>query len=152
MHRVFQYHNFSETLRGCPRSFSALWDKKFSTTKLWYPLLCINFFNTSIFLKHWRDAHKSFRHCETKNIRRKIVIPHKGEKIFVTLNFLKDWRDAHEIFRHCETKKFRRENVIPHSMHRVFRNPNFSETLRGCPRSFLALWDKKFSTKNCDTP
>ena len=31
MHRVFQYPNCSETLKGCPQKFSALWDKKLST-------------------------------------------------------------------------------------------------------------------------
>ena len=31
MHKFFQYPKFSEALKGCPRIFLALWDKKFST-------------------------------------------------------------------------------------------------------------------------
>ena len=42
--------------------------------KTWYPLVCIKFFDTLNFLKHLRDAHEIFRHCETKNFRRKLVI------------------------------------------------------------------------------
>ena len=33
IHKFFRYPNFSETLKGCPRNFSALWDQKFSTEK-----------------------------------------------------------------------------------------------------------------------
>ena len=31
MHKLFRYPKFSETFKWCPRNFSALWDKKFST-------------------------------------------------------------------------------------------------------------------------
>ena len=31
MHKLFRYPKFSEIFKGCPRNFSALWDKKFST-------------------------------------------------------------------------------------------------------------------------
>ena len=82
MHKFFRYPKFSETLKGCPQNFSTLCDKKIFVGKLWYPLLFIKFFDTSNFLNHWRDAHEIFRHCETKNFRRKHVIPPIMHKIF----------------------------------------------------------------------
>ena len=33
MHKIFWYPKFSETSKPCPRKFSALWDKNFSTEK-----------------------------------------------------------------------------------------------------------------------
>ena len=168
MHKIFRYPKFSETLKGCPQIFSALWDKKFSTENC-DTLLCIKFFDTPNFLKHWRDAHEIFRHFAGK-----LWYPLLCIKFFDTPNFLKHWWDAHEIFRHCETKIFRRKNVIPPSMHKIFRYPKFSETLKGCPRNFSsiklfetknflknsriplqkfsALWDIKISTENRDMP
>ena len=38
-HKVFRYSNFSETLNGCPRNFSALWDKKLSTENCDTPIM-----------------------------------------------------------------------------------------------------------------
>ena len=89
-------------------------------------------------------SNESFRHCETKNFRRKNVIPLLCINFFDTPNSQKHWSDAHEIFRHCETRIFRRKNVIPPSMHKSFRRPQFSETLKGCPWNFSTLWDKNF--------
>ena len=125
--------------------------QKLFDKKLWYPLLCISFLDTSNFLKHWRDAHKRVRHCETKKFRRKFVIPHRCMKLFDTPNFLKDWRDAHEIFRHCETKNFRQKTVIPPIMHNIFQYLKVSETLRGCPRIFSAVWDQNLWKQKRDT-
>ena len=67
--------------------------QKFFDGKTWYSLLCIKFFDTSNFLKHGRDAHEIFRHCETKNFRRKNVIPpFPSIKLFETRNILKNSR------------------------------------------------------------
>ena len=140
------------------RNFSALWDKKFSIENLETPppppLLSINFFATGKFLKYSTEGftYQIYRHCETKNFRRKKVIPLVCIKFFDTPNFLKHRRDAHEYFQDCETKNFRRKNVIPPSMHKFFRYPKFSETFKGCPRNFLPLWDQKFSAEKRDTP
>ena len=61
--------------------------------KTWYPLVWIKFFDTPNFLKHWRDAHEFFWHCETKNFRWKNVIPPLSSiKLFETRNFLKNSR------------------------------------------------------------
>ena len=57
-----------------PTTFFGTVRQKFFDANFWYPLICIKFFDNPNFLKHWRDAHEIFRHCETKNFRRKNVI------------------------------------------------------------------------------
>ena len=111
-----------------------------------------NFLKPKIFSEILGFSNESFRHRETKKLRRKNLISLLCMKIFDTPNILKHWRDDPEIFRHCETRIFRQKNVIPPSMHKSFRLPHFSETLKECPRNFSALWDKKFLTEFCDTP
>ena len=79
--KLFRYRKFSETQRRRfqLRKFSALWDRKFSTENLDTPppLLSINFFATGNFLKHSAEGfnYEIFRHCETENFPRKILIP-----------------------------------------------------------------------------
>ena len=72
----FLIPEISETLKGgsFTKFFGTVRQKIFDGN-LRYPLLCIKFFDTPNFLKHWRDAHEIFRHCETKIFRRKNVIP-----------------------------------------------------------------------------
>ena len=61
--------------------------------KTCYPLVCIKVFDTPNFLQHLRDAHELFWHCETKNFRRKNVIPpFSSIYFFETKNFLKNSR------------------------------------------------------------
>ena len=62
----------SETLKGSSTKFFGTVRQKSFEGNLWYPQLCIKFFDTPNFLRHWRDAHEIFRRCETKNIRQKI--------------------------------------------------------------------------------
>ena len=152
MHKIFRYPKFSETLKGCPRNFSALWDKKFSTENCDTPYYAWNFSIPQIFWNIEGMSTKFFGTVRPKIFDRKTWYPLVCIKFFDTPNFLKHWRDAHEIFRHCETKNFRRKNVIPPIMHETFRYPKFSETLKGYPRNFSALWDQKFSTEKRDTP
>ena len=65
--------------------------QNFSTEKRDTPYYEKKKFDTPNFLKHWRDAHEIFRHCETWNFRRKIVIPpFSSKKYFETWNFLKN--------------------------------------------------------------
>ena len=129
---------------------SVLWDKKFrqnrdapSPSYAWKFSMKEFFWNTKVF------SNKIFRYSETKQFRRKIVIPVLCIKCFNTPIFLTHWREVHEYFRHCETKNFRRKIVI---MHKIFRYPKYSETLKGCPPNFSALWDQNFPTGKRDTP
>ena len=129
MHKVLRYPKFSETLKWCPRNFSALWDKKFSNKncdnpycawkfsipqifwdiegmpnffgtvrqkifdrKLWYPLLCIKFFDIPIFPKHWSDAHEIFRHWDQKFLTERRDTPFSFIKLFETKKILKNSR------------------------------------------------------------
>ena len=110
MHEIFRYPKFSETLKGCPRHFSALWDEKFSTETCDTPLLCIKFFDTPNFLKYWRDAHDIFRHCETKNFRRKLVIPPIMHKIFRYPKFSETLKGCPRHFSALWDEKFSTEN------------------------------------------
>ena len=64
------------------RNFFGTVRQKIFNWKVWYSLLCIKFPVTPNYLKHWRDAHKIFRHCETTNFCRKDVIHPVMHKIF----------------------------------------------------------------------
>ena len=70
----FLMPEISETLKGSFTKFFGTVRQKIFDGNLWYPLLCIKVFDTPNFLRHWRDAHEIFRHCETKNFLRKILI------------------------------------------------------------------------------
>ena len=54
MNKIFRYSHFSETLKGGPQDFSALWDQKFSTENL----------DTPFFLLPPPVIHKFFRYPE----------------------------------------------------------------------------------------
>ena len=146
IHKIFRYPRFSETLKGCPPIFSALWDKKFSSETCDTPYYAKKFSDTPNFLKHRRNANVIFRHCETKCFRRKIVIPPFLHKSFRYPKASETLKECPRNFSACETKIFRRKLVIPPIMRKIFRYPGFSETLKGCPRNFSALLDKIFST------
>ena len=81
MHKIFRYP-ISWNTEGMPTKFFGTVRPKIFDGKTWYPLVCIKFFDTPNFLKHLRVAHENFRHCETKNFRRKNVIPPSMHKIF----------------------------------------------------------------------
>ena len=66
---------FSETLKCSPTIFSALWYNKLSTEDHdTTSLPSIKVFGTWKFLKQKNVPYKNFRHCQTKQIQRKIVI------------------------------------------------------------------------------
>ena len=106
MHKIFRYPKFSETLKGCPRNFSVLWEKNFDG-KTWYPLVCIKFFDTLNFLEHLGHAHEIFWHCETKNFRRKNVIPPFSSIIFFETKNCKNSRISLRKFSALWDKNFR---------------------------------------------
>ena len=105
MHENFRQKKFSETPNCCPMKFFGTVRQKLSDGKTWHHLSRNKFFDTPNFLKHWRDAHEIFWHCETKNFRWKNVIPpflssknfSKPEIFSKTVGF------RHETFRLCET-------------------------------------------------
>ena len=141
----FLMPEISETLKGSFTKFFGTVRQKIFDGNLWYPLLCIKFFDTPNFLRHWRDAHEIFRHCETKNFRRKIVIAPIMHKFFRYPKFSETLKGCPRNFSALWDKKFRRKIVIAPIMHKIFRYPKFSETLKGCPRNFSSI--KLFETK-----
>ena len=67
----------SETVKGSFTMFFGTVRLKIFDGKSWYsPFLSINFLATGNFLKHSTEGfpYEIFRHCETKNFRRKILI------------------------------------------------------------------------------
>ena len=112
----------SETLKGSFTKFFGTVRQKIFDGKLWYPLLRIKFFDTPNFLKHWRDAHEIFGHCETKNFRRKNVTtpPPPPPPTFLSIKLF-------------ETRNFLKKSRIP-------------------LRNFSALWDKNFDWKSWYAP
>ena len=153
MHKIFRYLKVSETLKGCPQKFLALWDQKVSTGKTWYPLVCIDFFNTPIFLKHWGDAHEIFRHYETKIFRSKNVIrAFSSIKHCETRNFLKNSKIPLRNFSALWDKIFRRKIVIPHKCITISDTPTFLKNGRDSHEFFRHCETKKFRRGNVIPP
>ena len=140
--------------------------------KLWYPLLCIKFFDTPTFLRHWRESHEIFRHCETKNFRRKIVIPPIMHKIFRYPKFSETLKGCPRNFSSIklfETKIFSKTVGFPYESVRqkfrlkivicpllsiiLFRYQKISGKQKGSfTKLFVSVrWDKKFR-QNRDAP
>ena len=72
----FWYQNISETQKGRPRCFSAIWDQKTSTENRDTPFLFIKFFRTGTFQKDESVPKLIFRYCEIESFPRKIVKLH----------------------------------------------------------------------------
>ena len=163
MHKIFLYPKNFWNIEGMPTKVFGTVRPKIFDGKTWYPLLCIKFFYTPNFLKHWRDAQEIFRHCETKNFRRKILKlppspPLIHKHFFATGHFLFSETQIilYEIFRNCETKKLWQKIVIlpppPLLSINFFDTRNFVKQRRVPLRSFLLQWDNKFSMENRDIP
>ena len=109
----------SEKLKGSFTKIFGTVEQKIFVGNLWYPLLCIKFFGTPNFLRHWREAHEIFRHCETKNFRRKFLIlpPPSLIQTLSVLEISETLKVPLRNFRHCEIKNFRRKILIlPHPL------------------------------------
>ena len=139
--------------KGSPTKFIGTVRQKTFDGKTWYPLVCIKFFDTPNFLKLWRYAHEIFQHCETKNFRRKNVIPPSMHKVFRYPKFSETFKGCPRIFLALWDKKFSTEKRdTPFFIHIFFETKNFLKNSRISLRKFSALWDIKFSTGNRDMP
>ena len=113
------------------------------------PLLCIKFFDTPNFLRHWRDDHEIFRHCETKHFRRKNVIPPIMHKIFRYPKFSETLKGCPRNFSALWDQKLSTEKRdTPFSSIKLFETKNFLKNSRISLRNFSALWDMKILTEN----
>ena len=153
MHKISWHLNFSETLKGWPQKFSALWDKKNFDGKLWYPISAWNFSIPQIFSKFEGMPTKFFGTVRPRSFDGKTWYTLVCIEFFSIPVFLKHWGDAHENFWHCETENFRSKNVIRAiSSIKLFETRNFLKNCKIPLRNFSALWDKNFPTENCDIP
>ena len=123
-HELFRYRKFSETQhkRVPLRNVSVLRDKRFSPENLILrppPPLSIDFFATGLFLKRSTESCpcEIFRHCETKNFRRRILIlpllsPHLLSKLFRHPKLMKHWKIPLRKFSALWDNFFRRKILI----------------------------------------
>ena len=102
-----------------------------------------------------RFAYEFIRYCETKQFRRKIVIPPLLSLTFLdTRNVLKHRRVPLRNLLVLWDKKFltgSRDNASPILSIRLCHTRSFLKSGRGPPRNFSVMWDKIFSTENLDT-
>ena len=98
--------------------------------KTWYPLVCINFFDTLIFLKHLRDAREIFWHWDQKFSAEKRDTPFFIHIFFETKNFLKISRISLRKFSALWDIKISTGNRdMPPLIHKFFSIPeNFRKT------------------------
>ena len=77
IHKLFRYKKFFETQhRRVPlRNVSVLWNKENFDRKSGHNPLKHKFLRYPKLVTHWRVTCEMFRYCETKQFRRKIVIP-----------------------------------------------------------------------------
>ena len=134
IHKLFGYRKFSETQhRTVPlRNFSALWDKKIFDGKSWYypppPPSNSTFFGTRKQCNSKGFPYGNFRHCETENFRRKILIippPPLSRNFFATGNF---WSTAEKVsstkcFGSVRQKIFDGKSWHNPLKHKLFRYP-----------------------------
>ena len=154
IHNLYRYRKFSEKEQGRVhlRNFSALRDRKFSTENLATPPhLSITFFAAGIFLKKSKEGFtcECFRHCDTKNFRRKILIllpAPSYSNISGTRNYCNNKQLPYEVFLHCETKNFPRKILIlPPPFIQVFSVPEINATLRSSPTKIFGTVRQIFS-------
>ena len=144
----FDTRNFVKQRRVPLRSFSVLWDNKFSIENRDIPLWGIKFFNTPNFLKHWRDAHEIFRYCETRIFRRKNVI-----SPLLSINFFRYQKISGKqkgSFTKLSVSVLWDENFstkpwsFPPPLLETFWYQNSFETQKGSPTNFIGTLRQKF--------
>ena len=105
---MFRYPKFSETFKGCPWTFSALWDQSFRRKNVIPPFSSTKLFETKNFLKNSRFPLRKFSapwdiKISTEN-RDMLTLIHKF--FFDTRKFPENRRVPSQSFpfRSCETK------------------------------------------------
>ena len=135
------------------RSFTFLWDKKFSTKPWSPPLLCMKTFRVRSYWSTEGFIYKFLRHCGTMNFHCRKVIYTSYEKMFRYPSFLKHWMVHPRNISALWDKRFWTENrVIPFSLEKLFDTRIFSMHWTVPKQNFSVLWDKQVWTKSRDTP
>ena len=127
------------------RIFAALWDKKFPTENSDIPFLCIKFFNTRSYLKHWMVPPRIF----FGTVRRKISDGKTWNPPSLIHNFF-PYQKLSETQKGPLTKIFApvgqkiiEKAMMPPPMHQNFRYQNFFEPQKGSPTKFFGTVRQK---------
>ena len=149
--KFFDTSNYLEHWRDAPRSFSVLWDPKFSPGNA-IPFIIHETFRYPKFSETLSGCAQNFSALwDKKRFNWKIWYPLLCINFPVTPNYLKHWRNVHKTFQECETKIFWRKFVIPPIIHKIFRYLKLSGTLKGCPKKFFGIMRSKIFAGKRDT-
>ena len=99
-------------------------------------LLCINIFDTRVFLKLWRDVNETFRHCETEKFWRQNVIPPILHKFFRLHQTFWNIEGLPTIFLALSELKFLTENCVIPNMHKLSHTTFFLTHCRDAHEDF----------------
>ena len=152
MQKKFRYPKFSETLKGCPRNFSALWDKKFPTEKRDTTLFIHKvFWKQKFSRKHWDFLTKVFGTVRNKNFDWKSwYAPSYPWIFFDTRKFPGNRKVPLKIFsfRSCGTKSSVKTVKPPPS--NAWKE--FFWNIKVFSNEIFGYSETKTSTENRDTP
>ena len=155
MQKIVRYLNFSETPKGSSKKLSVPWSKTISTENGGTCSLLLSpiFFDT----RNWRNTSgftcKKFPHCETKSLRRRIVmLPQSPAPPSYPWFF-----SIPKIFFKHRTAPLRNVSVVsieqfrwrilrtaPFLILTIFRYQDFFEQRKVPLRNISVLWNKKF--------
>ena len=149
MHSLYSNSNFSETMKGYQRNFSARWDKeKFQQKIVISPSYAQKFSITENFWNFEWIPHEIFDTVREIKFQQKKWYSLLIYKVFRHLSFSESMKGSPRKFSALWEKSFNRKLWYPTFRSRNFRYASFSETLKGTPQNFSALRDKKLSTKS----
>ena len=132
-----------------PTKFFGTRRPKTFAEKTCYLLLCIKLFDTLIFLKRWRNVHKTFRQYETKIFRRKFFIPPIIHKMFRYLKLSETLKGCpKKLFGTMRSKIFAEKTWYPLLYMKLFDTPSFLKHWTGAHKKFRHCETKNFQLKN----
>ena len=137
-------------LRYC----SILWDINFSTESSDVPCLFIlKTFRCQKLFETERTMYKVFRHSETKDFQRKLLISRSYAKNVLIPEFIWNTEGVpYEFFQRCETNIFWIEIIdMPLLCIRLSDTPFFLKHRGVLLRNVSVRWDKTVCTENHDT-
>ena len=138
---IFITRIFSKQRRVPRRSFSALYDKKFSTENRDIPHLVHIFLPYPFFSESRGSPLRNFLSVSDKKNHQKRDAPISPamQEIFYYQNFSKHRRIPLRVFRHCVTKKWTKKCDTLPLIHEIFPYQNISETQGSPQRKFSVL-------------
>ena len=134
-----------------PTNFFGTVRQKNFRRKMVTPLLCINIFDTRIFLKLWRDVNEIFGTMRQKISEEKRDTYYYAWNISITLNFLKQWRDVLVFWALSDVKFSTKKRDAPYYA-KIFPIPQFFWHIAGMLTKIFGTKRPNFSTEICDTP